>query len=597
MMTPNTSLMTNVAPMDPDQFELQRIIEQKLLTPVFQPIVDIGSNTIIGYESLIRGPAESPLARPDQLFAAAACNRQLAALEYACREASCTAFVQLNLNGKLFLNMTPLSFTDSQYRDGVTMAILRRLHLDPERVVFELTEKQPLDEYDLLRSACEHFKRQGFAVAIDDLGAGYAGLRIWSELNADYVKIDRHFISGIDGNAVKREFVRAMMDIADRIGNKVIAEGIETEEEFKTLVAMGIEYLQGFFIARPKADPIRVLPEHLFEARRAAMPLARDTFRRTLAEVVVSEQTLAPQIMAAEVVKLFRDDVRLSCLPVVEGERALGMISRSELLNVFSWRYSYELHAHKPIADFISPRSITLDINCEINAAGKLVTEDPDQNLSVDILVCEGDRYVGVAKVRSILRSITDEKLRAARHSNPLTALPGNVPLYEWIDQLLCQKNEFVVAYCDINHFKPFNDAFGYACGDEVIILLGKLLREQTSELDFVGHVGGDDFVVVFRSPDWQRRCRKILQAFEQATTEQLSAQQQDYWIENREGKRCRFGPLTLSVGCVNPDPELCRTHHQVAMLLADAKHSAKSLGGNQVFLSRRRAPAALEFA
>src|SRR5690606_25084647 len=119
---------------------------------------------------LIRGPADSALARPDQLFAAATEYGMLAKLEYTCREAACTAFMQQQLPGKLFLNMTPLSFTDSQYRDGVTMAILRRLQLDPERVVFELTEKQPLDDHELLRGACEHFRQQGFAVAIDDLG-------------------------------------------------------------------------------------------------------------------------------------------------------------------------------------------------------------------------------------------------------------------------------------------------------------------------------------------------------------------------------------------------------------------------------------------
>lgn len=573
--------------------QLQALIDANQLYAVFQPIFNIANNHIVGYEALIRGPAGTALATPAQLFAAAANEGQLARLEYACREAACQSFMEQALPGKLFLNMTPLAFTDSQYRDGVTMAILRKLKLDPERVVFELTEKQPLDEFELLTGACEHFQRQGFAVAIDDLGAGYAGLRIWSELNPDYVKIDRHFISGINTSAVKREFVRFMLDIAQRIGNKVIAEGIETEGEFKTLLAMGVEYFQGYYIARPEPRPVTQAPDHLTCERMLAMPVLRDRFHHTLREITVTQAPILPDLPAGEVVRMFRSDVRLTCLPVVSADGvACGVISRPELLNTFSWRYSYELHATKPISDFISRRSILMDINSELHAAGRLVTEDPAQNLSVDIVVSENGRYVGVAKVRNILRAIADEKLRLARHSNPLTALPGNVPLYEWIDQLLCQKADFMVAYCDINHFKPFNDAFGYSCGDDVIILLGNLLRQVIDpDKDFIGHVGGDDFVVVFRSGDWRERCNRLLQLFSGSICEQLPAEQLDYWIEDRHGTRRRFGPLEIAIGCVHPDPERCLTHHHVAMLLADAKHKAKSLGGQQVFLSRRRAP------
>jgi EAL domain-containing protein (putative c-di-GMP-specific phosphodiesterase class I) len=100
------------------QSELQRIIEFRLLTPVFQPIIALDSRRILGYEALIRGPENSPLYTPDQLSSVARQTKQLAALEFACRAASCEKFVELELSGKLFLNMTPLSFTDNQYRDA-----------------------------------------------------------------------------------------------------------------------------------------------------------------------------------------------------------------------------------------------------------------------------------------------------------------------------------------------------------------------------------------------------------------------------------------------------------------------------------------------
>lgn len=574
------------------QKELRRLIEFKLLKPVFQPIMALENPRIIGYEALIRGPEDSPLHYPDTLFTVARESRLLASLEFACREVSCERFAALNLPGKLFLNISPIAFTDDQYRDGVTREILHRVGLSAERVVFELTESQPLDELDLLRTASDHFQRQGFAVALDDLGAGYAGLRVWSELRPDYVKIDRHFISGIDKDPVKREFVRAMLDIAHRIGHKAIAEGIETEAEFTTLVAMGIEYAQGYFIARPQAAPVVALPVDVVSLSSSSLRPYQDHFLRTVGEIVMDSVYVTPQVSAETLVKMFRADVRLTCVPVVDGTKPLGMVSRAELLNIFSHRFAHELYAQKTVKEFISPLSIIVGLDTDLKAVGQLISENPQQNLSVDFIVCDQGRYLGVGKVRDLLRSITEEKLRIARHSNPLTQLPGNVPLYEWIDHLLARQQEFVVAYCDINHFKPFNDAFGYGAGDEVILLLSRILCDAVDpQQDFVGHVGGDDFIVVFRSEDWPARCEQILREFIASSMSLLPEQQMDYWSYDRQGLRQKFGPLSLAVGCVSPDVSLCKTHQQVSQLLADAKHSAKSLGGNRLFHSRRRNP------
>jgi diguanylate cyclase (GGDEF)-like protein len=574
------------------QKELRRLIEFKLLTPVFQPIVAVENPRIIGYEALIRGPEDSPLHKPDALFAVARESRLLAALEFACREVSCERFAALDLPGKLFLNMSPISFTDSQYRDGVTREILQRVGLSAERLVFELTESQPLDELDLLRAASDHFRRQGFAVALDDLGAGYAGLRVWSELCPDYVKIDRHFISGIDTDPVKREFVRAMLDIAHRMGHKAIAEGIETAAEFNTLVIMGVEYAQGYFIARPQALPIVELPAVIAGSAGNAMRRYQDHFTRTVREIVMDSVQVTSTTNAETVVKMFRADVRLACVPVVDGDIPLGMVSRAEILNIFSRRFAHELHAQKLIREFISPLSIIVDVGTDLKVVGQLISEDPQQNLSVDFIVSDNNRYLGVGKVRDLLRAITEEKLRVARHSNPLTQLPGNVPLYEWVDHLLLHKKEFVVAYCDINYFKPFNDAFGYSAGDEAILQLSRILCDCVDmSSDFVGHVGGDDFILVFSSADWQLRCEQILIRFAEASSQFLPPESTEYWSVDRQGQRQKFGALTLAIGCVAPDLEFCKTHHQVSQLLAEAKHSAKMQGGNNLFYSRRRKP------
>jgi GGDEF domain-containing protein len=381
-----------------------------------------------------------------------------------------------------------------------------------------------------------------------------------------------------------------MLDIANRMGNKVIAEGIETADELNTLVAMGIENVQGFYLARPAAFPIVEFPEHVNTFPQQQRFGNHDIFRRTVGEIMVKVDVIPSTATAESVVKIFRADVRLSCVPVVDGETPLGMVSRAELLNVFSRPFAHDLYAKKSIAEFISPMSLIVDCSCELKRVGQLITEDPHQNLSVDFIVSRNGQYSGVGKIRHLLRCITEEKLRAAKHSNPLTQLPGNVPLYEHIDHLLNVQEEIVVAYVDINHFKPFNDAFGYSFGDEIILRLSNILcRQLDAERDFVGHVGGDDFILIFRSENWRERCERIFTEFNAAYLDLLPQTQMEYWSNDRNGNRQRFGALTLAIGCVFPDLTSCTTHHHVSLLLADAKHSAKLMGGNAIFESRRR--------
>ena len=189
--------------------------------------------------------------------------------------------------------------------------------------------------------------------------------------------------------------------------------------------------------------------------------------------------------------------------------------------------------------------------------------------------------------------------MRAACHANPLTLLPGNVPVYECIDGWLRRQLPFAVAYCDIDHFKPFNDAYGYSRGDEVIKRLAELaVQHCDGERDLVGHIGGDDFVLVLGSDDWRDRCELLLATFNAAAACFYSAEDRTaggVWSEDRRGQAQFFPLLGLSIGVVLPDPQRCRSHHDVAALAAEAKHHAKRRHGDAMggalYIDRRRGP------
>ena len=237
---------------DEDAGEIRALIDGGGLQPVFQPIFDYRLRSIFGYEALIRGPQDSPLHRLDQLFAAAAQCGLTLELEHACREASLRAFAALRLSGRLFLNASPGSLLDERMRNGQTRDLLAELGLAPNRIVIELTENQQITDLPGIEEVIHDYRGRGFQIAIDDLGEGFANLRMWSQLRPEFVKIDKHFVHGIADDRIRFHFVRAMQDLAEICNASLVAEGIERAEDFVCIRDMGIACGQGFFIARTK---------------------------------------------------------------------------------------------------------------------------------------------------------------------------------------------------------------------------------------------------------------------------------------------------------------------------------------------------------
>ena len=151
-----------------NDLSLARIIQEKKLSVYFQPIIENNSPVIFGYEALIRGPLNSAFYSPLSLFKAASEQGRLLELELLCRELSILQFKKLNLSGKLFLNASPETLFQPNFRSGRTLAMLQKIGLDPKRVVIELTEHSPLENYEIVREALKHYKTMGFEIAMDE---------------------------------------------------------------------------------------------------------------------------------------------------------------------------------------------------------------------------------------------------------------------------------------------------------------------------------------------------------------------------------------------------------------------------------------------
>jgi EAL domain-containing protein (putative c-di-GMP-specific phosphodiesterase class I) len=217
---------------------------------VFEPIVKLESRQILGYEALVRGEPGSEFATPAQLFGAASECDALFELDCLCRRTALKVAHRLPEGAKLFLNCLPSAIHDPSLQDSALRDLLARHKLQPSDVVFEISERESIDNFAVFREVCDHYSALGFQIALDDVGVGYSSLEAVTELAPDYLKVDMSFVRGIDEDPARQEILKALTSIAWRIDARIIAEGIETEGELKTLRDLAVSYGQGYRIGR-----------------------------------------------------------------------------------------------------------------------------------------------------------------------------------------------------------------------------------------------------------------------------------------------------------------------------------------------------------
>jgi len=573
--------------------QLQEIVDDRRLTAVFQPILDMHQATVIGFEGLIRGPVGSVLHSPVELFSVARNCGMVSEVEYLSRRIVLESFARLDFPGKVFLNVSPDVLLEQSSKSGETLKYIEQLGLQPSQVIIEITENAPTLDYQLLRDATRHYRNMGFEIAIDDLGEGFSGLRLWSEIRPNYVKIDKHFIENIHLDLVKLQFVRSIQEIANKSGARIIAEGIESQAEFMAIRDLGIAYGQGYHIARPNAAPLREVPQEI------SLSLARTEgarkhllqHRATVEQLLKRIPSVEPTCSNADVFRMFEEDMDIYSIPVTQNGTPLGLISRYTMIDGFARPYRRELYGRRSCEKMMDSSPLIVEKSVSLHELSDLILQSKPHHLSVGFIITENGQYIGMGSGHDLLRLVTKLQINAARYANPLTLLPGNVPINEHIDSLLDEDIPFVACYFDLDHFKPFNDVYGYQKGDEAIQLTGRLLTEACGPNDFLGHVGGDDFILLFQSSFWEMQCENVLKHFADLAPRLYSAtdrQRKGIETEDRQGER-RFHPIiSLSIGAVMVSADQFESHHEVSTAAAIAKKQAKKISGNSLFVERR---------
>ena len=588
-------------PISPDLFSysvgdrsgpLSRLLAEGALSMVFQPIAALAGGAIHAHEALVRGPLGMPLQSPDALFAAARREGLLHDFEVACVVLALQRWVALRQPGRVFVNISASSLVRCFRGHGseVIGTCIRDLGLQPSMVVFEITEHEHVTDIPQLVEVAGHVQAAGMSFALDDFGDGRSSLRLWAELSPDVVKIDKYFTREIAQHARQLKTLRALMQIAETFGTTLVAEGVETGDDLRVLRDLGMPLAQGYFLGRPDREP-RVHIETEAQAvigssRVAVMPAQRvaPSPGRLSQLQVLSAEPVTVNATNDEVAAIFAAQPVWHAIAFVDDQgRPLGLLGRQSFLDRYAKQYFKEIYGRKPCVTFANTAPTLIDVELDIDALVAVLTGADQRYLSEGFIYIDNGRYHGLGTGHQLVRHVTESRIEAARHANPLTLLPGNIPISEHIDRLLAARTEFVACYADLSNFKPFNDYYGYWRGDEVIKLVSTTIQQHCDpKRDFVGHVGGDDFVVLFQSNDWEPRCERMVADFQEASRklyDEEARQAGGITAEDRHGTQRFFSFTSLYMGAV-PVSDTTGFRHaaDVASAAALAKQRAKTL-------------------
>ncbi|MEW2265699.1 GGDEF domain-containing protein [Streptomyces sp. NPDC047853] len=396
---------------------------------------------------------------------------------------------------------------------------------------------------------------QGFRICADGVGDGDAPLRLLADLAPELVKLDASLLT-------RPAAVRAMRVLCDESGALLSVEGVETELQCAAARAAGAQLAQGELFAPPARLPVADV--YVPPGPHAALPASRSG--PPVRQFVRPAALLPSTASAGQVRALLTGSPDVSGVLLVDRDGVpVRSLHRSRFLLSMSGRYGHALYADRPAAKLGDPpRTVGVDATAwevlDVVAVG-----DRDRT-SDDVTVVDAyGRCVGVVRLADLVRALAESRVEEAARLNPLTRLPGSEAVTAEVDRWVAEGRAFALSRLDVDDFKRVNDGAGFAAGDDLIRAVGRALLQAATGSACVGHIGGDDFLVLTDPEGLDPLAAAVLD------------------VPWSAGGRC----VTLSLATVLCAPGSVPGHRQAAACLAPLKEAAKALRGASWVLGR----------
>lgn len=592
--------------MNEREADLERILEEKDIYSVFQPIISLKTGEVLGYEALSRIKNPGAIRGIEELFDMAILYERVWKLEKLCRKKAFENFSrQKNYrNKKLFVNVNPIVMKDKKFRMGFTDEHLPQYQIEKENIIFEITEKGNPKDLEGFQKTVEHYKGQNYAIAMDDVGTGNSGLTMICDICPGYLKLDMKLIRDIHKNDLKRAVVNSMVEFSKSTGIQLIAEGIETEKELRTLIHLGVQYGQGFFLQRPNEQIIEIdkdLVDSIRTLSGADVKIIKNIEEKMLegdAEMTIEDgigviakpcQTFSPEIKGDFIYEFFQKNLCVAEICIVDKEqRFIGCITRARAIEKFGGLYGYSLNARKSISELLVEEPLVVDCDLSIEAVTRIAMNRRSNQLYDAIIVTGKDRFLGIVTLRDLVLTFISIQLKKAEDENPLTRLPGNSAIQQKINRVIQRKDPFSIMYLDMDNFKSYNDAYGFGNGDKMICQMAKSIQSQAKKEDFIGHIGGDDFVIITSHWEVERLHRQIVEDFHKNI---CTLYNEKDWkrgfitAKGRDGIEKEFPIVTISTSVISNQKKRPKDTDEFSLQIAKLKKESKHIAGNSFLM------------
>lgn len=486
---------------------------------------------------------------------------------------------------------------DPEFTHGKTLELLEEVGLSPENIVFEITERHSIHEFALFHRTLDHYRSQGYLVAVDDAGAGYSGLTSVAQIRPEFIKIDMSLIQGIDKDPVKRALIETFVTFADKIGSKIIAEGIESQAQAACLIDIGVHFGQGFYLARPAA-PKPALSLDTAYLRKTQEPTRVITgCLIPVGNLVEAAQTRRQGTLVPEAQHCFETCRQQASIVVVDQESGhpVGLIMEYQLNRQLSGQFGAALYSKRPIDAIMDRSPLIVDEATAVEHTAKAAMQREKIKAYDDIIVTRQGKVLGIVTVQRLLNTLAHVQVEMAKGTNPLTGLPGNVTLEREVEAGIGAGRRFSIAYADLDNFKVYNDTYGFKNGDRVIKLAADILdhavRRYGDGQDKLFHIGGDDFVLLCKPENVERVCKSATRCFRRLIRTcycQKDRQSGEVRATGRDGIERTYPLVSLSIGILEIGGAC--TLLEIGERAAHVKKYAKSMPGNVYAWDRRPA-------
>lgn len=505
-----------VAMSEMERLELVRVCDHR-----FRPIANVSTGRCFGYAAEPVGFERKGI-------------ESLAALYDLCDRGGVLDSVQVGLWGKaletfaaetrsgmrLFLPLESRSLKGASHLVGSLKEMLARYDVPESAVVLDLI-RLPTDDPDKTQCWMRFFRHGDWKIALDDFGGPAAGIALLHVCEPDFVRITPYFVRSLQTDARKRLIFSQMVTLAHLVGAVVIAPKVETESELFILKESGCDLAEGPLVGEPNRD-LGQLPLSSCAVEALA---SRDRRRRESDRAIILDQMerIEPIRADAGVMALFERlgaDTSQTFVPVIDRlEQPLGIVRESNLKNYAYSPFGKDLILNKGLGlklrDFVV-RCPVADIHLPVEDIMSIFSGE--DAAAEGVILVEQARYVGFLSARSIIRVLNEKNLATARDQNPLTRLAGNRLIERFVaDSLADGAGTYIYVYVDFDHFKPFNDKYGFRQGDRALLLFSELMRKEIGREHFLGHIGGDDFFIGFKelgAADAENAIARLLERF-----------------------------------------------------------------------------------